>query len=86
MSYSTKIGQVLIRDYPDKIRSVVMDSPLPLEVNYDEESVKNLLEAITKLLSDCENDENCNSSFPNIKKRFFQYLEEKTINPLRSRS
>ena len=42
MSYSTKIGQVLLRDYPDKIRSVVMDSPLPLEVNYDEESVSNL--------------------------------------------
>ncbi len=82
MSYSTKIGQVLIRDYPDKIRSVVMDSPLPLEVNYDEESVKNLLETITKLLSDCENDEKCNSSFPNIKNRFFKYLEEKTINPL----
>lgn len=83
MSYSTKIGQVLIRDYPDKIRSVVMDSPLPLEVNYDEESVKNLLETITKLLSDCENDKKCNSSFPNIKNRFFKYLEEKTINPLK---
>ena len=82
MSYSTKIGQVLIRDYPDKIRSVVMDSPLPLEVSYDEESVKNLLESITKLLSDCENNENCNASFPNIKTRFFRYLEEKTIDPL----
>jgi hypothetical protein len=59
-----------------------MDSPLPLQVNYDEESVKNLLETITKLLLDCENDEKCNSSFPNIKNRFFKYLEEKTINPL----
>lgn len=82
LSYSTKIGQVLMRDFPDKIRSVVMDSPLPLEVNYDEESVKNLLETITKLLSDCENDDKCNSSYPNIKNRFFKYLKEKTINPL----
>ena len=82
MSYSTKIGQVMMRDYPNKIRSIVMDSPLPLEVNYDEESVKNLLETITKVLSDCENDETCNSSFPNIKKRFFEYLKEKTLNPL----
>lgn len=82
MSYSTKIGQVLMRDYPEKIRSVVMDSPLPLEVNYDEESVKNLLETITKLLSDCEKNEKCNSSFPNLKNRFFKYLEEKTIHPL----
>lgn len=82
MSYSTKIGQVLMRDYPDKIRSVVMDSPLPLEVNYDEESVNNLLESINKLLSDCETDTDCNDAFPNIKSRFLKYLEEKTNNPL----
>ncbi len=82
MSYSTKIGQVLVRDYPDKIRSVVMDSPLPLEVNYDEESVNNLLGALDKLLSDCQADADCNNAFPNIKSRFLKYLEEKTINPL----
>ncbi|PNQ72167.1 hypothetical protein C1T31_12635 [Hanstruepera neustonica] len=82
LSYSTKIGQVLMRDYPDKIRSVVMDSPLPLEVSYDEESVGNLLETVSMLLSDCENDDKCNAAFPNIKSRFFEYLKEKTINPL----
>lgn len=82
ISYSTKIAQVLLRDYPERIRSVVMDSPLPLEVNYDEESVTNLLESITKLLSDCENDEKCKKAYPNIKNRFFEYLEEKTTNPL----
>ncbi len=82
LSYSTKIGQVLIRDYPDKIRSVVMDSPLPLEVNYDEESVNNLLASVDKLLADCETDTDCNHAFPNLKKRFFTYLEDKTRNPL----
>ncbi|NKI30432.1 alpha/beta hydrolase [Croceivirga thetidis] len=82
MSYSTKIGQVLLRDYPDKIRSVVMDSPLPMEVNYDEESVSNLLASLDKLFDDCETDTNCNASFPNIKSRFIAYLEEKTNNPL----
>ncbi|MHA7057831.1 alpha/beta fold hydrolase [Aquimarina sp. M1] len=83
MSYSTKIGQVLLRDYPEKIRSVVMDSPLPLEASYDEESVQNLLEAVNKLLSDCAYDQKCNSAFPNIKNRFFDYLTEKTKNPLK---
>ena len=82
MSYSTKIGQVLIRDYPDKIRSVVMDSPLPLEVNYDEESVNNLLESLDKICTDCETDNNCNTAFPNIKSRFLAYLEDKTNHPL----
>ncbi len=82
ISYSTKIAQVLMRDYPDKIRSVVMDSPLPLEVNYDEESVQNLMESIMALLSDCEINKGCNSAYPDLKKRFFEYLKEKTENPL----
>ena len=82
ISYSTKIAQVLLRDYPQTIRSVVMDSPLPLEVNYDEESVMNLLQAVDKLLSDCQKDSTCNKAFPDIKKRFFDFLQKKTINPL----
>ncbi len=83
MSYSTKIGQVLLRDYPDNIRSVVMDSPLPLEVSYDEESVNNLLVTVDKLLADCEQNTDCNTAFPNLKSRFFNYLEDKTKHPLK---
>jgi len=82
ISYSTKISQVLLRDYPQRIRSVVMDSPLPLEVRYDEESVQNLLETVNSLLEDCEADKACNNAFPNIRTRFFEYLADKTQNPL----
>ncbi len=82
ISYSTKIAQVLIRDYPERIRSVVMDSPLPLEVNYDEESIINLLESVEKLLDDCQADENCKYAFPDLKNRFLQYLKDKTNTPL----
>jgi len=82
LSYSTKIAQVFIRDYPERIRSVVMDSPLPLEVNDDDESVENLLASIELLLSDCEKDPDCNTSFPNLKQRFSEYFIEKTNNPL----
>ncbi|MEO0340376.1 MAG: alpha/beta fold hydrolase [Bacteroidota bacterium] len=82
ISYSTKIAQVLMRDYPERIRSVVMDSPLPLEVSYEEESIQNLFACIDDLLSDCETDENCNQAYPDIKKRFSDYLIQKTQNPL----
>lgn len=85
ISYSTKIAQVLLRDYPERIRSVVMDSPLPLEATYDEESVKNLLESVDKLLSDCEVNNDCNIAFPDIRERFNAYLTEKTRKPLEVR-
>ncbi|MBT8220177.1 MAG: alpha/beta hydrolase [Bacteroidia bacterium] len=82
LSYSTKIAQVLIRDYPEAIRSVVMDSPLPLEVNYDERSLSNLMETVNKLFKHCSTDKNCNDAFPNLKNRFFEYLKDKNNNPL----
>ena len=82
ISYSTKIAQVLMRDYPNRIRSVVMDSPLPLAVNYGEESVDNLMTKVEKLLTDCGEDASCAKAFPDIKNRFYEYLEQKTKNPL----
>ena len=83
ISYSTKIAQVLIRDYPEKLRSVIMDSPLPLNVNYDEESITNLMQTINNLLLKCESDTKCNRAFPDIKNRFFSYLKETTKQPLK---
>ncbi|MEM8909416.1 MAG: alpha/beta fold hydrolase, partial [Bacteroidota bacterium] len=82
ISYSTKIAQVLLRDYPERIRSAVLDSPLPLEVNYDEESVQNVLAVIDQLLTDCAANEKCNQAFPDLKNRFADYLKEKSIHPL----
>jgi pimeloyl-ACP methyl ester carboxylesterase len=81
LSYGTKIAQTLLRDYPEGIRSVVMDSPLPLEVNYDEESVGNLLESWELIFRDCQKDPECKKAFPDLKERFFQFLEEKTNRP-----
>jgi pimeloyl-ACP methyl ester carboxylesterase len=82
ISYSTKIAQVLLRDYPKGIRSVVMDSPLPLEASYDEESNVNLLAALDRLLADCEKDQNCHAAYPNLKQDFYNYLKDKTKQPL----
>jgi pimeloyl-ACP methyl ester carboxylesterase len=83
ISYSTKIAQVLMRDYPDHIRSVVMDSPLPLEVQYDEESNRNIMDGITRVLDDCLQDKDCKRAFPDIKNKFFTYLQRLNVYPER---
>ncbi|MEL6639057.1 MAG: alpha/beta fold hydrolase [Bacteroidota bacterium] len=81
LSYSTKIAQVMMRDYPEGIRSVVMDSPLPLAVSYDEESVINLLAGLDTLLADCEAEPACRAAFPDLGPRFRQFLVETTRRP-----
>jgi len=83
MSYSTKIAQVMLRDYPEGIRSVVMDSPLPLASKFDEESNQNLMENLNLLLDDCTADTLCNKAFPNLKARFLSYLQQITESPLK---
>lgn len=85
MSYSTKIAQVMLRDYPQGIRSVVMDSPLPLASSFDEESNSNLMETLNLLLDDCASDTICNEAFPNLKARFLNYLRQITESPLKVR-
>lgn len=46
MSYSGGLMANVLRKYPHKIRSLVLDSPLPLSVNIDEDELANLNEAL----------------------------------------
>jgi len=82
ISYSTKIAQVMLRNYPESIRSVVMDSALPLEANYDVESVSNLVASFNALLDQCAGQAACAQAFPNLKARFFTWLQGLEQKPL----
>ncbi len=78
VSYGTQIAQVLMRDYPNSIRSVVMDGTLPLEAQYDDEATNHLVQSFEKLLQDCATDE----AYRDLAPRFWQFLEDKTKQPL----
>jgi pimeloyl-ACP methyl ester carboxylesterase len=82
VSYSTKIAQVLLRDYPTSIRSAVLDSPLPLWANYDETSLTFFNEKINLLFSSCAADTTCNASFRNLKSRFLTFLARANQKPI----
>ncbi|MEL7530285.1 MAG: alpha/beta fold hydrolase, partial [Bacteroidota bacterium] len=82
VSYSTKIAQIMMRDYPEGIRSVVLDSPMRLDIRYDEKSNENMLSAIQLMLDDCQKNQDCSTAFPNLGERLFTYLEKVTLEPL----
>lgn len=82
MSYSTKIAQVLLRDYPASIRSAVMDSPLPLWANYDETSLRYFSQKMNLLYAACAADSACNSAYPNLKEEFEQFLQRANKVPV----
>jgi pimeloyl-ACP methyl ester carboxylesterase len=82
VSYSTKIAQTMMREYPRSIRSVVMDSPLPLAVSYDETSISNQMAIYDTIFWDCANSTDCAVKYPNLRQRFLDFLTETTRQPL----
>ncbi len=82
VSYSTKIAQVLLRDYPNSIRSAVLDSPLPLWSNYDETSLLFFEEKLNLLFSACEGNPACKLSYPDLKKRFLEFMKHANTSPV----
>ena len=71
----------MMRDYPQGLRSIVMDSPLPLNVSFDEESFENLKEFLFKVFEDCEKDTDCNKRFPKLGDRFMSFLKDLSAHP-----
>ena len=77
-----KIAQVMMRDYPASIRSVVMDSPLPLAASWDETSLTNLIETYEVIFSDCATDSLCSTNYPNLRQRFYDFLNTTAVTPI----
>ena len=74
ISYSGGLMMALMRNYPQHIRSVVLDSALPGFVNYEEDAVFNINEAFDKIFSNCDRDSTNKVSYGNLRQRFHNYL------------
>ena len=67
ISYGTRLALTAMRDHPQQIRSVVIDSVYPLEVNGVEWFPRQADEPINRIVTTCENDRECNRAFPNFR-------------------
>lgn len=82
ISYGTRLGQTLMRLYPDGIRSVVLDSVLPTrrEAGADIPTVAE--RAYGVLFEECAASAECSSAFPDFESRFFAMVDELDANPI----
>ena len=81
VSYSTMLAQHLMRDYPHRLRSVILDSVAPLSVNGFVQLPNSADRAFRLLFESCEADPVCNHHFPNLETVFFDLVEELNQNP-----
>ena len=62
-SYGTRSSQVYLRLYPDKVRSIILDSIVPMELILGTEHAKMLDRSVMETFKDCRDDEVCNEYF-----------------------
>jgi len=93
-SYGTLLAQTVMRDYPAGIRSVIIDSGYPLQINLMADTTANLSAGFKQLFADCAADFLCQTFYPDLQTVFYDLLNQleqgprslSTIHPLTGQS
>lgn len=82
VSYGTKLALTTMRDYPEGLRSVILDSVYPLESDLYTEIAANQQRAFDLLFETCANDAECSADYPAIDSVFYNLIEEFNAQPI----
>lgn len=81
VSYGTRLGLTVLRDYPDAVRAAVLDSVFPPQENTLEQSVRNSINAFETLLDGCAADATCAAAYPTLEADFYALVADFNANP-----
>ncbi|MEL6963596.1 MAG: alpha/beta hydrolase [Pseudomonadota bacterium] len=82
VSYGTYVALKTIRDYPDGIKSVVLDSVAPIDNDWVNTQFRSLEQSLERVFQSCRESEICNRRFPNSReqlKGFLRKTEEENL-------
>ncbi len=82
VSYGTRLALTVMRDHPEGVRSVIIDSVVPLQ----EDSVAAIIPAssrgFSRLFEGCAADADCDAAFPDLEERLWLLVEELNADPV----
>lgn len=82
ISYGTFLAMRVMRDHPQRLRSVVLDSTIPPQVRKYEALLWDIEVSLLNLLEDCRQDQACNQAYPNLKARTIALLRTLDKQPI----
>lgn len=68
------VAQLVLERQPGLVRSLVLESPLPLGVNRALESPFGAYDALRKVFADCRRIPACNAAYPDLEARFLEVV------------
>jgi len=63
VSYGTRAAQVYLRQFPDTVRTVTLDSVVPMQLALGQEHAPMLDQAVERVFQDCDADPACHSLY-----------------------
>ena len=82
VSYSARLMLDVLMHHPQGIRSVVLESALATEVNYDQVGVDGVVRALNVLFDSCRHDRACDTAFPRLKAEFYAVVARLNREPM----
>lgn len=81
VSYGTRLALAVMRDHPEGIEKVVLDSPFPPHVDPGETESVITYGRIQALFQTCEDDQACDDAFPDLNDVFLDTVFDLNDNP-----
>jgi pimeloyl-ACP methyl ester carboxylesterase len=69
-SYGTRLAEEVMRSYPGSLRSVILDSVIPPEIDRPVETAPAVAGALASVFAACAADADCNAAYPQIAERY----------------
>jgi len=81
-SYGTRLAQVILRDYPGIVHSLILDSVVPLETNLFLGFEDGIDSALDTLFAGCFADSDCNVAYPQLGTVFWNLVRRLDAEPV----
>lgn len=82
ISYGTRLALTAMRDFPQGIRSVILDSSYPLQVSLYAEMPANLDRALNVFFDGCAADPSCREAYAQLETIFYQLVDQLNDSPI----
>lgn len=82
VSYGTRLALAVMRDHPQNVRSVVLDSVFPPNANVLLEDTLSAYLALARVFDACAADAACSVAYPDLEAVFLQVVTDFNANPV----
>lgn len=81
ISYGTRLALTVMRDHPEGVRSVVLDSTYPPNASLYTDIPRSADRAFTALFDGCSTEPRCNRAYPKLESAFFKLMDDLNADP-----